>query len=287
MDTRLGRIVDEVKEDTGSGAAEIFRRVLDSLSTVMEHSGDLTVEDLRDFSIQLHLAKRSMASLFNLANRIMLSTDANDWKDTLRGSLLAMEKEFQIGMVRIVENMRSTIRAKRLMTISYSSTIIHGLSSLGMEDLEVILPVSRPMGEGRKMAKALAERGLRAEIIQDSMVYSVMEEVDLVLVGADAVTPQGVVNKVGTFPLVAAARHFDLPAYAVCDWMKVSPVHMLDPAEVQTRVANNLTMRELVFEQTPLEMFTSIITDKGVLTPQGIRESMGSMPLSDVWASLP
>ncbi|HUV25268.1 MAG TPA: hypothetical protein VMW26_07550 [Methanomassiliicoccales archaeon] len=287
MDPGLQGIVDEVRNDQGSGAADIFRRVLDALCMIMQTSRSVSKQDLEDFSLQLHLAKRSMAPMFNLANTILISLEREDWEDHIRERFLTIRKEIDISTARIVDSVSNILSGGRIMTISYSSTVLACLSSMsGGQKIEVIVPVSLPLGEGRQMAKVLSDRGVRVELIQDSMVFSIMEELDYVIVGADAVTPVGLVNKVGTFSIVAAAHYFEVSAYGLCDWMKISPVEMLDPIETQTSVGVNLSMREQVFEQTPLDMFTGVITDRGIMTPDDIRTEMERMKISTKWARL-
>jgi translation initiation factor 2B subunit (eIF-2B alpha/beta/delta family) len=288
METRLQNIVDDVRNDEGSGAAEIFRRVLSSVLEALQTHRDITTSDLREFSIQLHLAKRSMAPIFNLSNTILLRLDDEEGLDELTDRLESMRLEMEISPSKIAENLRNKLSGSRIMTISYSSSVINSLSSFqGMKDFEVTIPISLPLGEGRQMARVLSERGIKVELIQDSMVFSLMEEMDHVVVGADAVTPIGVVNKVGTFALMAAASYFGTSAYAVCDWIKISPVPLLDPVETQTIIGENLTMRDQIFEQTPLDLLTSIITDRGELTPADVRKEMESIPLSRTWPRFP
>ena len=77
MDPGLQQIVDEVRNDQGSGAADIFRRVLNSLTGVLNDPGPFAKHDLEDFALQLHMAKRSMAPMFNLANSILLSLEGS------------------------------------------------------------------------------------------------------------------------------------------------------------------------------------------------------------------
>jgi len=48
-------------------------------------------------------------------------------------------------------------------------------------------------------------------------------QADVVLVGADAITEQGAVNKTGTHLLALAARAAGVPMYAVADSGKLSP----------------------------------------------------------------
>lgn len=288
MEIRLQTIVDDVRNDEGSGAAEIFHRVLGSVLEVLQTHRDTSTSDFEEFSIQLHLAKRSMAPIFNLANTILLCLDNEEWLGKLTERLESIRMEVETSPSKMAENVRKKLFGSRIMTISYSSSVISSLSSMqGMKDFEVTIPISLPLGEGRQMAKVLSERGIKVELIQDSMIFSIMEEMDHVVVGADAVTPIGVVNKVGTFALMAAARCFGISSHVVCDWMKISPVALLDPVETQTIIGENLTMRDQIFEQTPLDMFTSIITDRGELTPAEVRKEMESIPLSKTWPRSP
>ncbi|NYT12377.1 MAG: hypothetical protein GKC03_07510 [Methanomassiliicoccales archaeon] len=288
MDPILQMIVDEVRNDQGSGAADIFRRVLDALNKILQAPKPVTKQDMEEFSLQLHLAKRSMAPMFNLANTILLSLELEDWDTDIHDKLLTIHNDMDSSTARITGLLNDILSGGRIMTISYSSTVLACLSSLyGRGEIEVTVPVSLPMGEGRQMAKALSDRGVSVEIIQDSMIFSLMEEMDCSIVGADAITPAGLVNKVGTFSMVAAANHFGVSAYGLCDWMKVSPVAMLDPVETQMTVGRNLSMREQVFEQTPLDMFTGMITDRGILTSSEIRNRMDHMEISGRWTRLP
>lgn len=284
MDPSLQMVVDEVRNDQSSGAADIFRRVLDALNEILLDSKSTTKQDLENFSLQLHLAKRSMAPMFNLANTILLSLEREDWETNIQETLVTIRKNMDNSTARVGELLYSIQSGGRIMTMSYSSTVLACLSTMsGKGGLDVTVPLSLPMGEGRQMAKVLSERGVRVEMIQDSMIFSLMEEMDCVIVGADAITPVGLVNKVGTFSMVAAANHFGVSAYGLCDWMKVSPVVILDPVVTQTTVGINLSMREQVFEQTPLDMFTGIITDRGILTPSEIRSKIDHMEISGKW----
>jgi translation initiation factor 2B subunit (eIF-2B alpha/beta/delta family) len=73
------------------------------------------------------------------------------------------------------------------------------------------------------MAQRLAAAGLHVTVITDAQAGAFVEEADLVLLGADAVTPAGVVNKVGSKLLALAAKAAGVPVVAVTDSLKVSP----------------------------------------------------------------
>jgi len=285
MDPRLELIIREVKDDPRSGAFEIFTNVLESFAEIIERPRGLRPADLREFCLQLHRAKGSMAPLFNLANQVLLSLGSEDWQGRVSQTVISMRNERDLSRARLIESLKGVLKGDRIMTISYSSTVLAALETIG-RDIEVIVPVSLPLGEGREMARALVEKGIRSELIHDSMVFPVMEEMDITLVGSDAITPRGIVNKVGTFSMVSAANRFEIPAHVVCDWMKVSPVMMMDAVETQTSVAKDLTKRERIFELTPMELITSIITDRGKFLPEEILKRMEEMPVSKEWGNL-
>jgi translation initiation factor 2B subunit (eIF-2B alpha/beta/delta family) len=52
-------------------------------------------------------------------------------------------------------------------------------------------------------------------------------EADIVLLGADALTQRGAVNKVGSRLIALAAREAGVPVYACCDGGKVAPAEPL------------------------------------------------------------
>ena len=54
------------------------------------------------------------------------------------------------------------------------------------------------------------------------MVFAEARNSDLCLVGADAITPQALINKVGTYAAALASVQAGVPAYVVSSTLKVS-----------------------------------------------------------------
>jgi ribose 1,5-bisphosphate isomerase len=129
--------------------------------------------------------------------------------------------------------------------------------------------------EGRALAEALAAQGTRVSVIADSAAASVLNQVDLVLVGADKVTPEFLLNKVGTRMIALAARERDVPMYAVCDTSKfvdadyqfASARDRRSPDELWPQAPSGVVIVNRYFEPTPLALFTAIITEDGELSP--------------------
>lgn len=93
----------------------------------------------------------------------------------------------------------------------------------GKLGLAVYICESRPLCEGVIMARQLAAAGLDITLITDAQACVFIDQVDIVMFGADAVCPGGVVNKVGSKLLALAGRAAGVPVVAVTDSMKISP----------------------------------------------------------------
>jgi translation initiation factor 2B subunit (eIF-2B alpha/beta/delta family) len=136
---------------------------------------------------------------------------------------------------------------------------------------EVIATESRPRLEGAALAGRLAARGVQVKLISDAQMATAVREVEAVLVGADAIADDGLlVNKAGTRLVGLAARDAGVPVYAACQTHKIAPpgwpiaLEHQDPADVSSSA--ELRVRNVAFDATPLDWFTSVITESGPLT---------------------
>ncbi|KAF8071226.1 SAD2 [Scenedesmus sp. PABB004] len=112
-----------------------------------------------------------------------------------------------------------------------------GSGAAAPRGVSVVVCEARPLCEGVSMARRLAAAGLAVTLITDAQAGAFMDEVDLVLLGADGVTPGGVVNKVGSRLLALAAKASGVPVVAVTDSLKISPGPVSAVALPNTRLA--------------------------------------------------
>jgi ribose 1,5-bisphosphate isomerase len=130
------------------------------------------------------------------------------------------------------------------------------------------------MLEGRVLAEAIAGQDIRVTLIADAAASIAMEQVDLVMVGADKITPVNLVNKIGTRMIALAARERGLPVYALCDTSKFIRddcfglgIRDLGGAnELWPAAPRGVAVVNRCFEPTPLAFFTGIITEDGALS---------------------
>jgi translation initiation factor 2B subunit (eIF-2B alpha/beta/delta family) len=93
-----------------------------------------------------------------------------------------------------------------------------------------------------------------------------------VLVGADAVGPEGFINKVGTGALCALAESNGIPVYVLAgrekrlDSYEFAALELSggDPGEVWAEAPVNVTVRNPYFELIPFRSVSAVISDSGV-----------------------
>lgn len=95
-----------------------------------------------------------------------------------------------------------------VLTISKSSSVTAAVNAAldRGQSLNLIVCESRPLCEGASAAAAWAERGAQVTVITEAQIAVFASQADLVVVGADAVTPEGFSNKVSMAILHARMR---------------------------------------------------------------------------------
>lgn len=288
MDPRLREIAETLANDNNSGASEMMSAVLNSLLAIPDDDmADIPAGEWEDFAVALYRGKPSIAPVFNVANTIMIQMERGAHGGSLLHDVLLelMERERRSG-VRIAELASEHIEGDWLMTTSYSGTVAQVLRALSKDrPIKVTVAEASPGGEGRQFAKLLSEHLIDAEIIYDSTIFARIEDTDGAITGADSVTQSGLVNKVGTRVLAEAAVANDLPVTAVCGWSKISPVVLSDLVVRTNTLGSRLSEHAQVFESTPLDLISHIVTDQGMLSAADLRMELGIQKVARAWYS--
>jgi methylthioribose-1-phosphate isomerase len=149
--------------------------------------------------------------------------------------------------------------------------------------LTVYAPETRPLLQGSRLtAFELSRAGIKCVVLADSMLATVMPQVDLILVGADRIAANGdTANKIGTYQMALLARRFRTPFYPVApvstfDFRAASgrdiPIECRDGRELMfcgsRQVAPKcVEFHNPAFDVTPAKLIAGIITDQGILRP--------------------
>jgi len=134
---------------------------------------------------------------------------------------------------------------------------------------------TEPKNQGIKTARELAEMKIPVILIIDSAIEYFIKDVDIVIVGTDAIRKEGIVNKIGTYPLAVVAREHKKPFYVVGNTLKLDKrkkiiIEERSPHEVYIEHMKTLEVRNPAFDITPLKYVKRIICEKGILTPGNV-----------------
>ncbi len=286
-------VLQEIRDDNLSGATQLTQRGAKLLLEYLR-SGD--EEDLsvgiRYLARDLVAAQPAMAPMVNLANHLFQVIEVVEDPLEIRSKGIAAVEEFldrlSKGTGRIRDHVLPLLEGKKLvMTHSYSCTVVEVLGHA--RGIEVICPEGRPLGEGMRTAQELGERGLRVRVMVDCAAPSRVRGCDLVMVGADSITLQGVVNKIGTYGLALAAHAAGVPFYVLSGREKFLPlpfsetvrIEGKDPGEVTRKEIPNMVVENVYFDITPLHLISAVVTPEGVIAGEQVQEVIETIAVSE------
>ncbi|RLI39567.1 S-methyl-5-thioribose-1-phosphate isomerase [Candidatus Bathyarchaeota archaeon] len=179
--------------------------------------------------------------------------------------------------------------AGSLATVDYGTAlgVIRAAWEQGKQ-ISVIATETRPKLQGARLTMyELKREGIPATLITDGMVGYVMSKqlVNKVVVGADRIVRDAVINKIGTYSIAVLAHEHGIPFYVAAplstfDLTRTSKDIVIEersPKEV-THFGSKRTAPEEVnvlnpaFDITPMKYVSAIICETGVLSPTELKE---------------
>ncbi len=291
-------VVQGIKTMKIRGAGRIARVAVKALRMMAEASKAETIDDLvaeLNFAAETLLRTRPTAvSLPNGIRYVMwrvlqaknTASSVDDLKvytinvanSFIESSNVAVKKIGEIGARRIKDG-------DVILTHCHSSAVVAIIRKAWKQGkrVQVYCTETRPRFQGRITAKTLSQAGIPVTMIIDIAARHFMNEIDKVIVGSDAIAANGaVVNKVGTSLIALAAREARTPFFVAAETYKFSPETMVgelivieerSPSEVispaRLKAMTNVSIRNPSFDVTPAEYIDLIITEKGIIPPQG------------------
>lgn len=87
---------------------------------------------------------------------------------------------------------------------------------------------------GRTMKRNLDELGISCTLVLDASVGYILEQVDLVMFGAEGVVESGgIVNKIGTYTIAICAKMLNKPVYVFCESFKFVRMYPLNQKDLK------------------------------------------------------
>ena len=196
----------------------------------------------------------------------------------IKKSKVAIQKIGEIGARRVNDG-------DVILTHCHSSAVIAVIKTAWNQGKKICVNCTetRPLFQGRITAQTLGQVGIPVTMIVDSAVRHFMNKVDKVIVGADAITANGaVVNKIGTSMIALVAHEARTPFFVAAETYKFSPETVVgesivleerDFSEIISskllKTMKNVSIRNPSFDVTPANYVNLIITEKGIIPPQG------------------
>jgi translation initiation factor 2B subunit (eIF-2B alpha/beta/delta family) len=293
LNTRaLDSTIQAIAADNRTSASALCLQAAEALIEFAESANDDGFgSDAEHAAVALAQAQPAIAPLFRLANTVLLAPD--------RRQALAACREFASRInqsdAMIAKIAQSVVpESGVVLTHSFSRTILTTMLAahrLGKR-CRVVATESRPVSEGFALARTLADAGIDTLLIVDAAAGRWSSDTDIVLVGADAVAGDGVVNKIGTSLIALAASSAGKPTYSLCSTDKFAPAGFRHrdaarPAqEVVRDLPPNLNVWNYYFDTTSLDLFAGIITEDGILDPQEIRKRIAAIEVHPALRSM-
>jgi translation initiation factor 2B subunit (eIF-2B alpha/beta/delta family) len=167
-----------------------------------------------------------------------------------------------------------------IFTHCHASTIVRALiySKKKGRKFEVYNTETRPRFQGRKTSKELRNAGIKVTMFVDSAALIALTKnqdkeektkpVDLILLGADAITKKGVVNKVGSGMFAEIANLHKIPLYIVSDSLKFSnkKIKFEQRSPLEIWKYRKIRLVNPAFEFIPKKYIRGIISEYGILS---------------------
>jgi methylthioribose-1-phosphate isomerase len=281
------------------GAAAAFGLALAACNSKAGCVSEL-LADLEDSANILKGTRPTAVNLFWAADRVL--DKARDFSGSIEGLKTLVIREAQriadedaeanramgengAALINDGDVVLTHCNAGELATVEYGTAlgVIRAAWKQGKK-IKVIATETRPLLQGARLtAYELKRNGIPVTLITDSMVGYVMHKrlVDKVVVGADRIVQDAVINKIGTFTVAVLAHEHGVPFYVAApkstfDLTRKAAdviIEERNPAEVthfgsQQVATSGISVLNPAFDITPLKYVSAIIHENGIYYKQ-------------------
>ena len=290
MDPDIAARIQALAEDHTRGATALTQEAAEIFAVLADVSRapgpTQFLADLAEAGRVMMAAQPAMASLFTLANTVLWTVDAAPAQgrrrlaeETARAFAATLtERPRQIAAAALPHLPPDATVATHSASAAVEAALVH--AHAGGRLRSVLCAESRPLNEGVGLAGRLAAHGIPVTLVADAVAPGLLEAGMVVLVGADTVSPLGIVNKAGTYGLALAARAIGAPVVALAGSEKRLPGSLAereslvgearDAAELLAEGPPNVAVVNRAFDLTPLDALTYVITESGAQMPADV-----------------
>lgn len=303
----LETVVERVRTDVIGGAADTAKEIIIALNEVVQASeatdAATLLDEIGSAVIDILRVMPSLAPPINALHRLLGRAEAalaegisvtelkaeiaSAASDFMNWAEIALQKIAQYGAEKVNNG-------DVVFMYSMSSTVWRILRTAKAQGklFSVIVTESRPANEGLWTVTEMHKLNIPVSVSIDSCIGELVPESDVVFVGVDAISSNGfALCKVGTYPTALVAKVHGVPFYAAADTLKfdsstllglpyrIDPIHRHEVLDDSYPTEAKVVGR--IFDETPPELITALITEMGILSPTAGVSVMWQMKLSE------
>ena len=279
---KLPQSIQHVMDDKVSGSVSLLKRLIIALENeLLDPELDPAtfisyIEQVRQ-KMEMFTVIRHFCDELILSHNISVKHYPANYLDFMHEYREFWERAPQMLMNNLLRTVK--LKDKTVMLHSNSGTIIEVFRLLAKDypGIQVFQTLSAPAEEGRVQAVELAEMGYRVTLIPDALTAEMMRDTDYLLMAADQVRRDTILNKSGSFQMVLAAQQFNVPVIVLTESRKINRSGNSTPFRDRLRdnreilkdtMHPNITAKNLYFEEIPRYLVNEIITEKKILDPE-------------------
>lgn len=197
--------------------------------------------------------------------KVLINNGIESLKLFQRDFIEIQKKEFERLIEKSINNLK---KFNRFITISNSKTIENVFTNLSSQKkIQISICESRPMYEGRILAKKLLQTDAKVKLITEAMISTEVENADAVVFGADKYFSNGdVVNKIGSRLLATSALLFRKPVIVITNKLKFSKNHIFEREirprkEIWDSSPSGIEIENYYFELIEKKFITKLLTN--------------------------
>ena len=290
MDPKASKIIREIKSLKIQSAHGIARAGLECLKIAIGSSKAIDrkhfLEEIQDIAQKIKTARPTEIELGTIINLVLFRISENETEDVGNLKEYALSvcdrqiADAEVAMSRLIENGAKQIHeGDRILTHCHSRTVVGIFREAKKQgrNFTVFVTETRPLKQGLITAKDLLASKIKIVYGVDSDMGYLMKKCTKVLVGCDAILPDGsIVNKIGTLPMAIVAKAFGKPFIVAGLTSKLThkvEIEERDPREVENpQKLKGAKVINPAFDVTPGDYVEFIITEKGIVKPHEIFE---------------
>ena len=272
--------IQRINNDSINGSTIIVLKIIDLIKQLLSEDLYFQISDIEKMLKKFINAHPTMAILVNFSNDLLFFLEQKEIRkkednkyiqiflDQYTKTQTQLHQKIQEYFIKQFGTISS------IATYSTSGTIRGCLEVLydSNQQMKIYCAESRPKNEGALLARELSKKGIQTYLTTDASFFSQIEQYDVIVVGSDAITRNGVINKMGTYPLANLANTFDIPFYCVTSTNKLIPYgystpdqEQKDSHEIFSESGSHLNISNYYFDTTPIHLFSGYITELGLL----------------------